>query len=26
VLIPWSADLEFEAPELAIVLVTEGFV
>jgi len=26
VLVPWSADLEFGAPELAIVLVTEGFV
>jgi mannose-6-phosphate isomerase len=24
-LLPWSADLEFEAPETAIVLVTEGF-
>ena len=26
VLIPWSADLEFTAPDLAIVLVTEEFV
>ncbi|HEY4988475.1 MAG TPA: type I phosphomannose isomerase catalytic subunit [Opitutaceae bacterium] len=25
-LLPWSADLEFEAPEPSIVLVTEGFI